>query len=560
MVNPVASDRYLNSQGQIDFTLRVGVTGHRWIKDEHDIEEVVDEALDRLLESLPSTLSHTKLELVVISALAEGADRLVVKRFRKRGADLEVILPTDAERYKETFWSTESARDFDDLLHEARSVTVIPKIKVGDPPLMVIGTEESDIWSPDAERGQGYLRAGHETVDNCDVLIALWDGQPARGVGGTAEVVRYAIEQYVPLIWIRTDGTCRMSVQIGDGPATWQELCPLSEKDFARLDTFNRGLRDSGADSDLILPNSSVEDDLASLLPVEKTECWIRPYFVRSSRRADVFQKLFTASSLAVIGGAFFAVAIVSAKAVFPWVDNWWLKGFEIAVLAILSCALLVGRRFHFHEQWAASRYLAESFRSSLFLAIVGVEQGQAFRQNRTADSGPDAWLRRAYLEVWRCHPRVGLGDHQVGPAQRFLLDYWIAGQLDYHVEKSKRYDRNDQITKAALWLLLVVTVVAAVIRLSPTTGSTEHWSEYVAIIAPAGIAAVAAIGAQWDFRQHRDRYRQMVRRLTEYDRALRDASDLSSIQRLALDVDRTIEQESGEWLGLVRLHDLEPA
>jgi hypothetical protein len=228
-----------------------------------------------------------------------------------------------------------------------------------------------------------------------------------------------------------------------------------------------------------------------------------------------------------------------------------------------MMSALAIGRRFHLHEQWVASRYLAESFRSALFLTIVGVTQGQETRQRRIASSGsPDEWIRRAYLEVWRCRPRVKLDDHQVGPAQRFLIDNWIGIQLNYHLKKYKRYHLIDRITTAALWILLPVSVVAAGVHIKTPTGSAGQWSAYVAIVAPAGIAAVAAISAQWDFRQHKDRYRQMVHRLTEYeyDSALDVARDLSSVQRLALEAERTIRQESGEWVGLVRLHDLEPA
>jgi hypothetical protein len=569
--NPAASDETLNALGRIDFTLRVGVTGHRWLKNEQNIGEVVDEALNRLLETLlenlPSSLSHTELRFVVVSALAEGADRLVVNRCKEHGAELEVILPFDAKTYKETFRTTESAADFDYLRHEARWVTVIPTSKVEAHSDLEGGFDETRIWSPDAARRRAYLEAGHETVNNCDVLIALWDGAPARGVGGTAEIVKYAIDQGVPLIWIRTDGSNRMSVQIGDTSATWQELCPLGKDDFTLLDTFNRGSRfRRGTDPPSLFSNSSVKSDLASVLPLEDTEHWIGPYFARSSNRADLFQNLFTAASLTVIGGAFVAVALVSAQAVFQ-AGEYWLSGIEIAALVLLTSALAIGRSFHFHEQWAASRYLAESFRSSGFLAIVGVEQGQTSRQGGTSRSGsPDAWHRRAYREVWRCRrrPRVDLEGHQVGPAQRLLADDWIGGQIDYHLKKSKRYHRNDRITKTALWFLLFLSLVAAalhiIFRVIHPGASAENWSEYVAIIAPAGIAAVAAIGAQRDYRQHEDRYRQMVRRLKEYYRALNGVSDVNSVQRLALEIERTTREEGGEWLGLVRLHDLEPA
>lgn len=48
-----------------------------------------------------------------------------------------------------------------------------------------------------------YLAAGQEVVDLTDTILAVWDGQPARGVGGTADVVRYARStgRRVVVIW-----------------------------------------------------------------------------------------------------------------------------------------------------------------------------------------------------------------------------------------------------------------------------------------------------------------------------------------------------------------------
>jgi hypothetical protein len=42
-------------------------------------------------------------------------------------------------------------------------------------------------------------------VDRSSVLVAVWDGQPARGLGGTADVVAYARQRGVPMevIWPR---------------------------------------------------------------------------------------------------------------------------------------------------------------------------------------------------------------------------------------------------------------------------------------------------------------------------------------------------------------------
>jgi hypothetical protein len=47
------------------------------------------------------------------------------------------------------------------------------------------------------------MAGGRAVVDRSDVLMAVWDGQPARGLAGTADVGAYARERGVPVevIW-----------------------------------------------------------------------------------------------------------------------------------------------------------------------------------------------------------------------------------------------------------------------------------------------------------------------------------------------------------------------
>lgn len=50
---------------------------------------------------------------------------------------------------------------------------------------------------------EAFYAAGKAVVDACDWLIAVWDGEPARGLGGSADVVAYARNRgkVVHVIW-----------------------------------------------------------------------------------------------------------------------------------------------------------------------------------------------------------------------------------------------------------------------------------------------------------------------------------------------------------------------
>ena len=152
--------------------VRVGVTGHRDLADPARVAAEVDRILDVLA-------GPTDVPLRVVSSLAEGADRLVAHRVLARpGASLEVPLPLDAADYATDFATAESVQEFNDLLLRADRVDVIPASTLSDPV---------------HARTDAYARAGSAVVAASDVLLALWDGLPARGHGGTAEVVLEAV-------------------------------------------------------------------------------------------------------------------------------------------------------------------------------------------------------------------------------------------------------------------------------------------------------------------------------------------------------------------------------
>ena len=158
--------------------LRVGVTGHRLLADEGKLRAAIREAFGLLADRFPGR------PLVVYSALAEGADRLVVEGASAFNAvSFVAVMPLSVEDYVRDFSSASSKQQFRDLLSRASDVIEMPSSR---------------------SRDEAYWRAGKYVIDRADVLLALWDGQPAHGASGTADVVAYARECSRPLIWIRT--------------------------------------------------------------------------------------------------------------------------------------------------------------------------------------------------------------------------------------------------------------------------------------------------------------------------------------------------------------------
>ena len=155
--------------------VRVGVTGHRSLAQVARLREHVDSVLDRIGAA-------SGADLVAVSSLAEGADRILAERVLARGGSLIALLPMPADEYEADFATARSRREFHDLLAAADRVVVI-----ADP-------QQAPNQRPAAPeaREAAYERAGLAVLDGSDVLVALWDGQPSRGRGGTAELVAAA--------------------------------------------------------------------------------------------------------------------------------------------------------------------------------------------------------------------------------------------------------------------------------------------------------------------------------------------------------------------------------
>jgi len=159
--------------------ISVGVSGHRALDDSDKIVNLVDDALEKIVIAFDDRLFK------IISPLAEGADRLVVWRaLANHGAHLLVPLPMALSEYMQDFPSITSKVEFITLLEQAERVIELPYAST---------------------REACYLAAGKYVLDNSDVLLAIWDGKAAKGLGGTAEIVKEARERDLPIVWIHTN-------------------------------------------------------------------------------------------------------------------------------------------------------------------------------------------------------------------------------------------------------------------------------------------------------------------------------------------------------------------
>ncbi len=182
----------------------VGVMGHRVLTDLGPLEAGVSSALIQIEKTFPGE------PVSILSALAEGADRLVVEKALERSDPrLVAVLPLPVDDYETDFCSTASKHRFQELLGKAGEVIELPVAE---------------------SREAAYDAAGRHVLDHCDVLVAVWDGQTGQGEAATSGNVITARERGLPIAWVhagnRKPGT-EEPTSLGEeqGEVTFERLC-----------------------------------------------------------------------------------------------------------------------------------------------------------------------------------------------------------------------------------------------------------------------------------------------------------------------------------------------
>jgi hypothetical protein len=173
----------------------LGVTGHRRL-DSADSGVLRAGVADVLIAAAAAGPRPPRLA----TSLAEGADRLVAEVALALGYQLWCPLPFAAAEYERDFSGAESIAEFRALLARADVTTMAQQ--------------------PGAVRDASYTRAGRAVLSASSALLALWDGQPARGEGGTAQIVAEALELRLPVIWLPVVPPHRLRVRLA---GAWQD-------------------------------------------------------------------------------------------------------------------------------------------------------------------------------------------------------------------------------------------------------------------------------------------------------------------------------------------------
>lgn len=162
---------------RLSYQAVVAVTGHCHLGDSAAVRFTVH-TLHAMLEQLQRAYPQG---IVALSGLATGADTIFAEAALACGIPLEACLA--CADITANFAPGLERERFESLLARSRRVHRLPFVECSN---------------------EAYMALGRWLVDSSDLLIAVWNGLPAVALGGTGDVVAYALQQGRAVLHVHT--------------------------------------------------------------------------------------------------------------------------------------------------------------------------------------------------------------------------------------------------------------------------------------------------------------------------------------------------------------------
>lgn len=141
--------------------MKAGITGHQKLGTEDTIAWLLH-TIERIIIQYNIQQGFT--------SLAVGADQLFTEVLKKIKLPYVAIIPCN--KYAETFQNQMHTEKYYVLLQSASDIITLE-------------------YETPSEKA--FFEAGKLVVNLSDIVIAIWNGKPAQGLGGTGDIVAYAL-------------------------------------------------------------------------------------------------------------------------------------------------------------------------------------------------------------------------------------------------------------------------------------------------------------------------------------------------------------------------------
>ena len=411
--------------------LVIGVTGHLnpRAEDLEILRETVKQELAKLRERFPHS------PVVLLCALARGADLLCAETAEELGIPLRAVLPMEQAEYEKDFRPEDLVRM---RRQAARAETVFTAPAAEEEP-----AEEN--------RDFRYRQAGIYVAEHSHILLALWDGK-REGVtdAGTAAAVRAALQgawkpcrgmacrnaENIAVLHVKTPRESEPAEEAGT--AVWLGNRDALDEILARTEEFNRlSESDDGSGYPLLPEDKTIEPELQRLETLYRTADNLSMRFGSSYRR-----KLRTLAILGTI--VTFAFLLYDEAEMLPMI---------LACVTAVAAAIFVARnakRFATHRRYIEYRTLAETLRVQMFLRYAG---------SRTEAQHVMPWTQQRETP-WILCALCAVNTQRLPEMKRDIRECWAESQRQYHEKAEKRTSGQRGRNNRLLYIAVVTAVL----------------------------------------------------------------------------------------------------
>ena len=373
-------------------------------------------------------------------------------------------------------------------------------------------------------REDAYLDCGLETVNGSDLLIAVWDGEPARGKGGTADVVEYA----------RSIGRPIIVIDAATGEQRVENWSKLDVHEIA-LNSLNR------------LPEARTWGDNPFQAPDEVFSFQQKCDF-EATRSAPGVRRMTVSTVLLHVFATFIAAASLAWSLHFAALA--WMKFLCLAVG--VGAAFVLRKRMHSERSWVKCRLAAEFCRSAL--ATWGLPRATNLLQD--LDLPVVHHLARSLRIL---HGRAAAAKPvPIKDFQRIYREKRIEDQLAYYRRQEQRAVPLLRKLRQTFWIATITRDgVRCLLRDDAVDGRARvglaagHGVRFPAIALPVAATATISIISINDLQRRVARYRDMQATLAASDAQIVYCSTWNSLERVVLRTERALLQEVIEWHSL---------
>jgi hypothetical protein len=547
----------------IPFRIRIGVTGHRVLENEELLREKVRSVLENDIYDLFDDdskakihqSSTTRVAFSILTPLAEGADRLVAREVLKYpGSRIEVVLPLTKEDYLTDFATEASRVEFEGLFIKARRpITLQQSCSKRHP--------SSD--NPKEARRQAYRNVGVYVVNECDVLIALWDGKDSPKPGGTADIKKYAEKKGRPVIVISTKSPHEISVYKGHG-LNGQSIGSIESFNTYRIPDQTRNEYTDNVYAGLFNNDVGTEvGDGAKVL----IKTHMIPFYVRASRIAKHNQSIYRSVGTLVYLLSVLAITSVVMGILF---HEWTTYAFALEFFLLSAIFLMVvianGRKTQ--KKWIETRFLAEQIRAAMFFVACNVEVSpiEVPPYMRTAHH-PDDWMVKVFDEIWKSLPEMDrCPESHCRKCAGFIRNQWIKEQIGYHRDKASKVRKISRLLEFGGMVIFSLAMAASLSHLIFLYPGREIGSKvleqilvFLAIVLPAIGAAIGGIRSLREYSRMEKRSSNMEIILNELDEQFMDINTPEDLELLLRTIYELMLRENQDWLMLMKFVELKP-